>query len=702
MKKLHCLHLLVAALCGELFLLSAQAADAKPPTKLTFQGFLTDSSGTALGASSPVQKAVIFRIYGAETAGTLKWSEQQAVTVDKGHFSALLGEGSAVGVEPRNADLSTVFSGADASVRWMELSVDAAILTPRIQFVASPYAMLAKSANQLVDPNGNPVITPGVGTLTLAGTVSGNGSGLTSLNGANITAGTVADTKLATISTVGKVADSALSPNVALLSRNPQTFTGSINVNGNVGIGIGTPITKLQVNGGPLTVSAGGNNPGAGGGINFGVSEFSGGGSPMAKVQGLLANATGFELQTELQGELGFFTRPVGSFGQSLTERVRITANGNVGIGTTTPGTKLDVSGVVRAFGANPSIGLGDNTQTTRGALGLAAGGGAFSTDAVANDVVLRADSGKLLLQSGIGASAIAIAANNNVGIGTKTPTQAKLVVSGAVATSISTPNTYLDPNSYGQNAPAGPWSLSIYADSRIGALGIFCFSDARIKQIEGRSDAAQDLATILGIEVTDYTYIDRIGKGAGKQKKVIAQQVESVFPQAVSKSTDVVPDIYQKATQQDGWVQLATDLKVGDRVKLMGEQEEGIHEVLEVKAGAFRTAFKPATDKVFVYGREVKDYRSVDYEAIAMLNVSATQELARKVTAQEAELSELRSELARLRNEKKTLTQVMAELESRDARREARLLRLEQTAGGRNSNLQAKNTGTAEEISGR
>jgi len=30
----------------------------------------------------------------------------------------------------------------------------------------------------------------------------------------------------------------------------------------------------------------------------------------------------------------------------------------------------------------------------------------------------------------------------------------------------------------------------------------------------------------------------------------------------------------------------------------------------------------------VFVYGREVSDLRSVDYDAIAMLNVSATQQL--------------------------------------------------------------------------
>ena len=40
----------------------------------------------------------------------------------------------------------------------------------------------------------------------------------------------------------------------------------------------------------------------------------------------------------------------------------------------------------------------------------------------------------------------------------------------------------------------------------------------------------------------------------------------------------------------------------------------------------------------VFVYGREVKDFRNVDYEAIAMLNVSATQELNRRLEKQTAD----------------------------------------------------------------
>ncbi len=92
--------------------------------------------------------------------------------------------------------------------------------------------------------------------------------------------------------------------------------------------------------------------------------------------------------------------------------------------------------------------------------------------------------------------------------------------------------------------------------------------------------------------------------------------------------------------------MQLTTDLKVGERVKLIGEKEQGVYPVLAVRAGAFRTDFHPKTDQVFVYGREVGDFRTVDYDAIAMLNVSATQELARKVDAQKSELTELRDEL--------------------------------------------------------
>ena len=85
-----------------------------------------------------------------------------------------------------------------------------------------------------------------------------------------------------------------------------------------------------------------------------------------------------------------------------------------------------------------------------------------------------------------------------------------------------------------------------------------------------------------------------------------------------------------------------------------------------------------PATEKIFVYGREVNDFRNVDYEALTTLTVSATQELARKADAQQAELAKLQARLDQTIAEKETLLKHLAALEARDQEREDRLARLE------------------------
>jgi hypothetical protein len=150
----------------------------------------------------------------------------------------------------------------------------------------------------------------------------------------------------------------------------------------------------------------------------------------------------------------------------------------------------------------------------------------------------------------------------------------------------------------------------------------------------------------LQGLQVTDYHLKDRLLHGGRPQKKLIAQQVKSSYPQAVSQGTNVIPDILQKAVCEDGWVELASDLQVGERIRLLGSQEEIITEVLELRPGGFRTAFKPADGKVYVYGREVDDFLCVDYDAIAMLNVSATQQVKRE---KDAEIKALQSKNAGL-----------------------------------------------------
>lgn len=206
-------------------------ATPRPPERMTYQGFLVDGAGTALGNSAPRNYDVIFRVFDDQSAGTLLWSEQQTVTIDKGYFSVLLGEGAAVGIEPHPV-LSNVFKGATASDRFVGVTVkgigsggsDVNIL-PRLRLISSPYAFLAHSAVRLVQDTGADLITATGNAVTVAGpvaatTFTGNGAALTALNADHIATGTVNDARL--------------SSNIPRLNAGSQTFTGSMTVNGNL------------------------------------------------------------------------------------------------------------------------------------------------------------------------------------------------------------------------------------------------------------------------------------------------------------------------------------------------------------------------------------------------------------------------------------------------------------------------------------
>ncbi len=174
---------------------------ANPPERINYQGYLTDATGTALGLSAPKNYDLVFRIWNdaasSSTANRL-WTEQQTVTVDKGNFSVLLGEGVNIG-ETRNS-LSALSDSATASDRYLEITVKGitagvdATLTPRLRLAPAPYAFLAAKAT----------------TAVTAGSA-------TNVDGAGIITGTIADARL--------------SANIPKLA-SPNTFTAAQTISG--------------------------------------------------------------------------------------------------------------------------------------------------------------------------------------------------------------------------------------------------------------------------------------------------------------------------------------------------------------------------------------------------------------------------------------------------------------------------------------
>ena len=169
--------------------------------------------------------------------------------------------------------------------------------------------------------------------------------------------------------------------------------------------------------------------------------------------------------------------------------------------------------------------------------------------------------------------------------------------------------------------------------------------SDERIKDIIGISNSKDDLSALLSLEVTDYKKKDKIQFGEQITKKLIAQQVKAVYPAAVSFQTDIIPDIYKAAEIKAGYIALKTDLEKGDRVKLIFEDKEEIVEVIKTNRNGFFIDNKKE-GKVFVYGKEVDDFHVVDYDAVSMLNVSATQELYKLILKQQQTIENQKTEI--------------------------------------------------------
>jgi hypothetical protein len=96
-------------------------------------------------------------------------------------------------------------------------------------------------------------------------------------------------------------------------------------------------------------------------------------------------------------------------------------------------------------------------------------------------------------------------------------------------------------------------------------------------------------------------------------------------------------------ATAKAGFIALRTNLKVDEKVKLIFEHNEMIAKVVQVNENGFFVDQLQDGD-VFVYGRQVEDFRTIDYEAIAMLNVSATQESLKRIRELERQNRELKA----------------------------------------------------------
>jgi len=543
------------ALAAASFLLgsiTARAANATPPDLMAYQGFLVDANGNPLAPTTPLNYPVIFRIYTASQNGTLLWSEQQIVTVDKGNFSVLLGQGTVFASEPRDP-LSTVLTGGNASELYVSITVtidgNTQEILPRLRLMTSPYSFLAEAATSIVRPNGTEVVSFTGGKIQLTEpvnftqSITGNGSGLTGL-----TAGQIPNLNANKIN--AGVLDNARIPS----DLGSRTFSGGLTTVGNLFLTGG----NFYMDNSRVILA----KNAAGGYDNFIWPRWS------DNITYLNYGSGGFNIRNN---------------GNSLVMFMQ--NGGNVGIATAFPNARLSLgSGDVYEKLAIWDGGSAGNT------MGLGVGPGQFrlylNPDS-SRFTFLDAPNGKELVNLyDYDGGAMSIAGGG---------------VYGNIVTSIRPNTTRYIPLSLRATNDGGFVDFS--ATTAAGWEGMYMYygnawkpnggswaaaSDAKLKKnIAPMSGALDKLAKLRGV---NFDWIDPTAQGARDKRQggFIAQELEEVFPDWVT--TIKIPNGDGKVTD-DGWVKTISlpfefDALVVESIKELNQERVSLRkENAELKA---------------------------------------------------------------------------------------------------------------------
>jgi hypothetical protein len=338
-------------------------------------------------------------------------------------------------------------------------------------------------------------------------------------------------------------------------------------------------------------------------------------------------------------------------------------SNGNVGIGLPNIDEKLTINTALSNYGmlhSGGAVSVGSYTGSVIGG-GLI---GAYGTKS-------NHDLG--FFTNG-GAYRMIIKNNGKIGIGTNDPGAALEVNEYFNSTVGSGYFLYTtNPPGFLFETVVASRPLSIIANAGIlsktfiASASNVTSSDNRIKKDFSLSNNSEDLERLKKIQITNYRMKDVVTWGTQTFKKVIAQQVEQIYPEVIKLQTSVIPDIYAlaesvvyDALNKKLNVSLSKDygIKIGDKIELVHPENGKIQaEVVEVSGKSFTVKnWEYATDKIFVFGREVNDFRSVDYEALSMLGISAIQQLAKEIE----DLKKTNSELNKVNEKNETRFQAL------------------------------------------
>jgi hypothetical protein len=275
-------------------------------------------------------------------------------------------------------------------------------------------------------------------------------------------------------------------------------------------------------------------------------------------------------------------------FSTNNKERMRIASNGNIGIGVTNPTSLLHVNGEILA--STNKIVIGNTNNPT---------------------LYLRSSTGRVTMMHNDG-------------------TNKFYILSGTV-------------NQDFWSQVNGNWPLMIALENNnavfgadVNANSFTTRSDKRIKKDIEDIDDVEGLNKLLLIEPKKYNYVND-NNNVGRYGKIIgfiAQQVKEVIPEAIYLIQGTPPNIYKTCqinNKREVYCKIQQDVAIDTEVSINGTY----YKIKEIYDDYFVIDNDIDTDEAFVFGYRVDDFHTINKDYIFTLNVCATQELHRRIEAQ-------------------------------------------------------------------
>ena len=253
-----------------------------------------------------------------------------------------------------------------------------------------------------------------------------------------------------------------------------------------------------------------------------------------------------------------------------------------------------------------------------------------------------------------------------SVGINTRFPTQAKLVVLG---NGLEYTLSYGFLNSSGSTGTVTTASTyySIYANQRIACSEFNAFSDSRIKKNVIDINDSSALDKIRSLKPKIYNYIDEKQRGVSNVYGFIAQEVANVLPYAVTVGEGDIPNILTNSnvsvTSDSNVLELRLDTPVTG-LTLSNTSNINIttdnNQYLTVPVLTFSGSnvitiqnndkFSNVTG-AYIHGEHIQDFNNLNKDAIWAVSTAALQEVDRQLQAEKAKVADLLARVTALEN---------------------------------------------------